>query len=519
MPASVLPALPSRYAARRWRSVLLLGFGLAYGLVSLVNQYNFRTAALDLGLAAQAVTDFAHWRMPRVTLLPDAPPTAFLGQHFSLTPVLAVPLSHVVGGAWALLLLQLGALLVGGLGVWRYAYAQGASPREANWALAFFLSQWGIFSALSFDYHDNVVGAMALPWLALWVGQRRWGRAVAAAVFMLVSKENMALWLAFVLLGLAWQQWPRRAHAAWLALGALAAVGYFLVITHYVMPALDTTHRPFTQIVRYAHLGPTLPAAVANVLTHPQLLWASLFQNTLPDASYDYIKLELWLALLVSGGWALVRRPWYALMLLPILGQKLLSSDYGFWGINLQYSIEFAPVLALAVADTLRVAHPHGDGFRRRTWLAALAATALFTVVTLYVRRSQWYDRATGNFLVGRHYRFPYADRAGLRAALAQVPAGVPLSAASCLTPHLLDRRDLYQFPVLRNARLVALLRQPDERAAYPLSPAEARLALAQLLADPAYRVRYQDAQLVLLARRYAPADSAAVWHASALAR
>ena len=510
MPTALLPT-----PLRRWRTIILLFFGLAYGLVSLVNHYNFRTAALDLGIEGQAVVGFAHLQAPRTTLLFDAPPTGFLGQHFSLTPALAVPLYYLVGAAWALLLVQVAALLLGGLGVWRYAHAQGASPREANWALAFFLSQWGIFSALSFDYHDNVVGAMAVPWLAYWVGQRRWGRALAAALFVLVSKENMALWLAFVLLGLAWQQWPRRAVATWLALGAGAAVAYFWLITHFAMPAFDSTHRPFSQLGRYAHLGPTLPAAVANVLAHPRLLWATLFQNPLPDASYDYIKLELWLALLVSGGWALLRRPWYGLMLLPILGQKLLSSDYGFWGINLQYSIEFAPVLALAVADALRAHQPGaaaGVGFRRRAWALALAATAGFALVTLYTRRSQWYDRATGNFLVGRHYRFPYADRAGLYAALARVPAGVPLSAASCLVPHLLDRRDIYLFPVLRTARLVALLREPDERAAYPLSPAEARRALAQLQASPGMRVLYQDAQFVLLARRYAPADSAAVW-------
>ena len=510
MPAGVFLAVP----ARRWRTVLLGVFGVLYALISLVNHANFRTATFDLGIAAQAVADFAHLRAPRETLLLDAPPTSFLANHFSLTPALAAPLYYLVGGAWALLLLQIGALLLGALGVWRYAHALGASTREANWALAFFASQWGIFSALSFDYHDNVVGAMALPWLALWVHERKGGRALAAAVFMLVSKENMALWLACILLALAWQQWPRRAMVAWLSLGAVVAVGYFLVLTRYVMPALDTTHRPFTQMVRYAHLGATLPGAVANVLSHPALLWATLFQNTLPDASYDYIKLELWGALLVSGGWALVRRPWYALMVLPILGQKLLASDYALWGINGQYSIEFAPVLAVAVADALRSSHVVGGGFRRRAWAGALVGVAVFSIVTLYTRRSQWYNKAAGNFLLGRHYRSPYPDRAALYAALARVPASVSLSTNSNLVPHLLNRRDIYLFPVLRTAQLVALLREPDEQGAWPLSPAQARQALAQLRARPGYRVLYEDAQLVLLARPVPlpPADTTAVW-------
>ncbi|OUJ76103.1 DUF2079 domain-containing protein [Hymenobacter crusticola] len=513
--------LPGTSTARRWRTILLLLFALAYGSISLVNHYNFRTAALDLGLIAQAVADFAHLHWPRTTLLLDAPPTSFLGQHFSLTPILAVPLYYVVGGAWALLLVQIAALLLGALGVWHYAYAQGASPGEANWALVLFASQWGIFSALSFDYHDNVVGTMALPWLALWVKQRRVVPALLAALVMLVSKENMALWLVFILMGLAWQHGRSYKVAGWLGVGALCALGYFLAITHYVMPALDATHRSFTQVVRYAHLGPTLGAAVSNVLLHPPLLWAALFHNTLPEPAYDYIKAELWFALLISGGWALVWRPWYALMLVPILGQKLLSNEYGFWGINMQYSIEFAPVLALAVVDALRprqparavqAPRPGRKNLQRQAQMAALMGAIVFSLVTFCDRYSKWYNLLNNNPLVSAHYQSPYPDRAGLSVALSQVEAGLPLSATSCLVPHLLDRHDTFLFPVLRTARLVALLREPTEQAAWPLSPDQARQALQQLQKDPNYRTLYEDPQLVVLARNFTPADSTAIW-------
>ena len=502
--------LPLTPTARRWRTTLLVFFALVYAAISLVNHYNFRTATLDLGLIAQAVGDFAHLRWPRTTLLLDAPPTPFLGQHFSLTPLLAAPLYYLVGASWALLLVQVAAVVWGAYGVWRYAYAHGASPSEATWAMALFASQWGVFSALSFDYHDNVVGAMAFPWLALGVSQRRGGLALAAALLLLVSKENMALWLAFLLLGLAWKHWPSRTTAGWLGLGAVLSFGYFVGITQYVMPALDATHRPFTQIVRYAHLGPTLTAAVTNVLTQPALLWDVLFSNTTLEPVYDNIKRELWLALLVSGGWALVWRPWYALMLVPILGQKLLLNEPGFWGINLHYSIEFAPVLALAVTDALLTRQP--GKARRLAWGGALAGVVVFTVVTLYVRESKWYNRPTNNPLVAEHYQSPYPDRAGLHAALALVPAGAPLSATSSLIPHLLNRRDAYLFPVLRTARVVALLRDPTPEAAWPVTPDQARQAISQFQADPNFRTLYEDAQLVVLARQFAPTDSAAIW-------
>ena len=493
---------------RRQRLALLALFGLIYCLVSLVNQVNFRTGALDLGYEAQAVTDLAHLRAPRVTLLLDAPPTGYLGQHFSLTPALAVPLYYLVGPVWALLLLQIGAVLLGLLGVWRYARYVGATEGQANWALALLGSQWAVFSALGFDFHNNVLGAMALPWLARWVGQGRWGRATLAAICIVLSKENLALWLAFVLLGLAWQHRQQHRTVWRAAVGAGLALAYFAVLTRYVMPTFDTTHRPYTQMARYGALGASLPAIAANLVAHPGLLWNTLFVNVLPDTAYDYIKLELWVGLVLSGGWALLRRPWYVLMLAPILGQKLLANDAGFWGLNYQYSIEIAPILALAVADALASGRRPGAG----RWPWAQGAVVLFTVVTLYTRRSTWYDRATTNFLIGSHYRPAYPNPAGLRAALARVPVGVPLSASSTLVPHLADRRDLFLFPVLRTAQVVALLREPDESGSWPLSVAEARRAAAQLRADPAYRVLYEDAQLLLLARRFAPADSAAVW-------
>ncbi len=349
---------------------------------------------------------------------------------------------------------------------------------------------------------------MALPWLALWVGQRRWLPAAAAALLLLLSKENMALWLAFVLLGLAWQHRRQRAVAAGLGLAAGGALAYFWLITSYVMPGLDHAHRAFAQLVRYRHLGPSLPAAVAYVLAHPAALWAALLENTTGDPAHNYIKLELWAALLLSGGWALLRRPWYALMLLPIVGQKLLANDPGIWGINGQYSIEFAPVLALAVTDWLAARPPLPAGRRALAGPVAVAVTALFTIVTLYTRQSTWYDRTTTNFLLGRHYRCHY-QRAALHAALARLPATVALSAQSCLVPQVPERPQLYLFPVVRDARYVAILRYPDEGSAWPLSLAASARAIEQLRARADFRVAYEDEQLLIF-KRFGPVANAA---------
>ncbi|RYU78420.1 DUF2079 domain-containing protein [Hymenobacter persicinus] len=492
-PAAELRPAPGQ-ARGQW--ALHLGFGLVFAAISLVNHYNFRTFALDLGMTTHALRELTHLRAPITTLLTDSAPTSFFSAHFTLIPVLVAPL-YWLFGSWTLLLVQLGAVLLGGRGVWVFARGRGASSAEANLGLAYFYSLWGIYSALSFDYHDNVVGSMALPWLLHWFRQRRWAAAALAFGLLLVSKENMALLGAAVAVGAAvqYRRHPRLVLVA--LLGAVAAVLYFALVTKWLMPALDYAHRPFQQLVRFKHLGASLPEVIGNVLRHPGLFWQSLFVNITGDPAYDYIKLETWAVLLLSGGLALLLRPWYLLMLVPVLAQKLLSNDYGLWGINGQYSIEFAPILALAVVETARqLAAP---GTRRRYLVVTLSLAALTTVVTLYVRRSKWYSRESSNFLVKRHYRSKL-NVAGLHAALARVPAEASLSAQSNLAPWLTNRAKLYHFPVLGDAQYIAVL-QPPAESTWPLNAEEHAALLTRLRARPNIRVVYEDSQFVLLRR------------------
>ncbi|OON70806.1 DUF2079 domain-containing protein [Hymenobacter sp. CRA2] len=482
--------------ALRWRAGLFAGFALIYSAVSLVNHYLFRTAALDLGLTTHALRDYAHLRGHTSTLLVDSPPTNFLFAHFTLIPALVSPLYWLLG-SWTMLVVQIGALLLGGWGVYCFARAQGLRPGLANLVLAYFFSLWAIYSALGFDYHDNVVGAMALPWLVYWFERRRWLPAALAFGLLLISKENLALWAICIMLALAWKHYRHGAVAGRAVLGAVLAALYFVVVTKYLMPALDVEHRPFQQVVRYQHLGSTLPAAVWNTLTHPSLLWQSLFLNITGEAFYNYVKLELWAVLLLSGGVAALLRPWYALMLAPILAQKLLSNDYGLWGINGQYSIELAPVLALAVAELAAQLHAQ----RQRLYLiGTLALAAAVTVATLYTRQSKWYQRETTNFLLGKHYRSTWGlDAPRLHAALRRIPADVPLSAQTNLAPWLTNRAKLYHFPILRDAQLVALLK--TDKSPWPMTPAGYLQAIEMLRTRGDFRVRYEDAQLLVLER------------------
>lgn len=480
----------------RWVAAALAFFGLSYALLSLYNHYAFRTYAYDLGIFNQALWDYAHWRWSASSIMRY---NNLLGDHLMLAQLLWSPLYWVLG-SYSLLVVQIGAVLLGGYGAYRVHQLRsgGAQTGAALALLVQFLSIWGIFSALAFDYHDNVVAAMLLPWLFYFFEQNR--RVPTMLLFggLLLTKEGVALWLVFVALGLAVlhrHQRPRVLLA--LGLAGLAAV-YFLVAVRFVIPVLSEG-RAFYHQRNYVALGST-PGELLRHLTQPAYLARLLFANHLANEPIgDYVKLELHLMVLLAGGYALLRRPAYLLMLLPIYAQKLFSAQFVHWGLNAQYSIEFVPILNLALGHWLLQAAPP-----RAARLGALAAlvTLAATLVSMEVRVSEWYDKSAAQFYMPRHYRRGF-DVAAVHRGLQLIPADVPVSASSPLVPHLAFRPFIYLFPDATDADYLAVLRDDNP---YPFPSND---ALEQRLTDYQRSGQWQvvhDQRPLLILRRTGPA-------------
>ncbi|RTQ47598.1 DUF2079 domain-containing protein [Hymenobacter gummosus] len=485
---SLLPA-----PARRYRRALLgvLGFfGLCFVLLSLVNHYQFRTYAYDLGIYNQALWDYAHlrWNVNSIMRYNN-----LLGDHFTPLQLLWAPLYWPLR-SYALLVVQVVAALAGGYGVYRLhgLRSGGRQPGAAVALAAHFLSIWGVYSALAFDYHDNVVAALLLPWLFYLFERDRRGATVLLFGLLLLSKENVALWLVFVALGLAALHWRRRDRLV-LALGLVVmAAGYFVLVTQLIIPALSEG-RDYLYGSRYAAVGEGFGGILRTAVSRPLYLLGLLFRNHLPHTpDGDYIKLELHLMVLVSGGYALLRRPAYLLMLVPIYAQKLFSAEIMHWGLNYQYSIEFVPVLSAAVGHWLLAAAP-----RQATRLAAAAAllALVATITSMEIRVSKWHDKSASQFYLPRHYRRGF-DVAAVHRGLALIPAGAAVSSLSPLTPHLAFRPYTYMFPYVGDAEYIAVLRGDNP---YPLTEVQLERRLTAYRRSPAWRVLHDEAPLLIL--------------------
>lgn len=149
---------------------LIIGiFLVIYSLISFVNHYLFRTNALDLGMFNHAIYSFSHIKMNYFTLNFWGPELSYFGDHFSPIVFLFSPFYYLFG-SYTLLVIQIVFVLFGGYGIYKYACLQ---ITESNTKFLYipllilvqFLGIWGIFSALSFDFHTNIVAAMMVPWL------------------------------------------------------------------------------------------------------------------------------------------------------------------------------------------------------------------------------------------------------------------------------------------------------------------------------------------------------------------
>jgi uncharacterized membrane protein len=178
---------------------VIIVYAIIYSSISLVNHYNFRTYAHDLGIINNSIYDYSQFRANDCTLM-DRKFTNLLSDHFTLIPAIVASLRYFFG-TYSMLVVQIISILIGGIGIFCFFRLKNSQVFSLI-AMIHFLSCWGIYSALSFDYHDNVVGAMAVPWLFYFFKKENRLLLGLTFILILISKENVALWMAFIAFGM-----------------------------------------------------------------------------------------------------------------------------------------------------------------------------------------------------------------------------------------------------------------------------------------------------------------------------
>ena len=226
---------------------------------------------------------------------------------------------------------------------------------------------------------------------------------------------------------------------------AAFSIAYVLIINMVVMPRLGGSGGGFG---RYAYLGSNYTEIALNLLTHPLEAIKILFTNTLGKPHYDGIKEEFYICALATGLIFTLLKPNYLIMLIPLIGQKMLAADRLFWGVSLQYSVEFMPVLVISsflVMLKLKRQRPQ--------WILAgalLLSTVLTTFYTIGVPKSYIIvDQLC--IYQGRHYEQPDFDIRYVHKLIRQIPDDAYVSAATMFVPHLALRPQIKDFFMNKN--------------------------------------------------------------------
>jgi uncharacterized membrane protein len=413
--------------------------------LAMLQQRAFETGRFDVGNLTQAVWSTAHGRFLEMTDLQGVQ-FSRLGAHFDPLVAVLAPLWWLWPSPDMLLVVQAVGVAVGAVPVFLLARKHlGGEWSGLCFALVYLLyppTQWLVVD----DFHPV---ALATPLLlgAIWfLDEDRLLPFALCAVAACLTKEQVGLVVAMLGIWHAFGHGRRRAGLVIFAAGAVVAViATAVVIPHYA-PGGGS---PFAG--RYDAVGGSPAGIVKTIVLHPLRVLEIAFEER--DVGY------LWELIAPLGGLPLIA-PLVTLTALPEIALNVLSSTPTQASIHYHYTAGAIPgLIAGAVLGGAKLRN-----LRPRLWrwvgrgLVVLVLAAGFVMGPLPV----WRHVPFGSDLAARHHIVTEHDRAAARVIRA-VPGDAPVSATNNLGAHLSERRRIFSFPVLREARWVAVdLKRPS---------------------------------------------------------
>ncbi len=327
-----------------------------------------------------------------------------------------------------------------------------------------FFSIWGIYSAISFDFHTNVLAALMVPALLYEFEKRNWAKFTIIFVLMLLCRENIGFWIGFLMIGFHIKNKFVffKSRPAFHSILIILPVIYSVVVTSYIIPGINHTVEQ-AHYMRFQALGHTTGEVAQYVFLHPFEVLKLIFSNTSPEPNNDMIKIQLHLCVIASGGILFLIRPVFLLMLLPIYLQKMLGYDSSLWGVNFHYSIEFVPLLSLLVFDASMLIKRERD---RLIFFLFFITTSIGVSVSVLKGEATIFQQSVSTFLKNKDNSLTMVRET--YDLLNKVPQDAVVCAHSNMTPHLSSVKKLYAFPLVLDAEYIVTFKQ--YYSTYPLN-------------------------------------------------
>ncbi len=321
------------WAERHGRELVLavaVATAACFAVIGLVRHGNW-WSGIDLGLFSQSVW---HWGNLEAPLSTAKGNTSLLGDHFSPIVALLAPASWTGREPEALVIIQ--AVLVAASIPPVHSYARDRLPALPALAIAVaYAGSWLLWTGALFDFHEVAFAPLLVALGILWGDRRRWGLFAVAMVLLACVKEDMPIVIVFFgiwLLALG----ERRAGAATIAGGVLA----YLLAVEVVIPHYGDGFEYWT----YDAMGSGPLDALLETAKRPWLPFEVALDQPEKRRLLAFLALPFLFLPLLSR---------VSIIAIPLVAERLLSSNPLLWKTTFHYGLPLAPVLAMAAAGGL----------------------------------------------------------------------------------------------------------------------------------------------------------------------
>jgi uncharacterized membrane protein len=477
--------------------IVFIVFGLIYFVITICNHYFFRTSCFDYGTYNFAFFDYAHFRISNSPVYYPNEHMSFLQDHVSFTLMIFVPFYWIFSwltGTYTLLLIQNCFILFGAWAVYKLVELKTNNKLLPLLALVQYLALLGRWTAFIGDCNLAILASSMAPVFLLYFEKKKFLPAFLVLIFILLTREDMALWTAFMgiflLLTHVKDKTSRIASSSVIILSVL----YFIVVFILIIPLLETPEKKFS-LFQYSLLGKNPYEALMFVLKHPLKVFTLLFVNTTSDPTYNGIKLDFYIYYFLCGGFLLLYNPKYLLLFIPLIAKKMLNDEPLRWSMEWYYSIEFVSILPIAVF--LIISEIKKDKLKN-IFVGIICFTTI--AATIYEmdcshRKISWWGDGKYAFYKSKMYRADFNVKRVYK-NLKKIPLDAKISASENLVPHLAFRSKIYCFPAVYNAEyLIVLLNSTT----YPLYREQFDTEVKKYLFNNKWKVYLNDYPLLIL--------------------
>jgi uncharacterized membrane protein len=433
--------------------LIALGVFAAYAAISLSRYFQLAPGSWDLGIFTEYVRQLAHLRAPVVNIRGTG--LNLFGDHFQPIVGLIAPVFLVFPSAATLLVVQALLTAVSVIPVSRAAAARLGTGAGRMIGAAYGLS-WGLQQMIDFDFHEI---AFAVPLLACSLSALLRGKVRAAALWALplvFVKEDQgftvaALGIVIVVMSLTRAGKGDRARGGqtrgagarggqyrsalgWGALLIVWGLAWSLLAIAVIIPHFNPLH----QYPYWADGGVLRPGGA-----HPSA------PSVLAQLGHSYVpKLRTTLLILLPVAFLALGSP-LALVALPSVALRFVSTNTAYWGSGYHYNATVMPIVFIAAIDTLariraRRAQPGTaqTGPWRPSWpdlAVTWIAPGLLLVIAValagqFPLRNLWHPQT---YQISPHV---HAEDA----AMARVPTGTTVESTLTMLAPLAARDDTY---------------------------------------------------------------------------